>query len=93
MRNALIMSLQLIRRSTFSKNNHLLQTLQRRNTFCRTICRWYLIPMNVKVLSHVYIASLVKQYFSSGKKMASYEVMDWFNTNQSNIPTISVDHI
>ena len=33
--------------------------------------------------------NLVKQYFSSGKKMESYEVMDWFNTNQSNIPTIS----
>ena len=50
--------------------------------------------MNVKVLFHVYIAillykNLVKQYFSSGKKMESYEVMDWFNTNQSNIPTIS----
>jgi len=33
--------------------------------------------------------SLFKQYFSSGKKMEAYEVMDWFNINQSNIPMIS----
>ena len=33
--------------------------------------------------------NLVKQYFSSGKKMESYEVMDLFNTNQSYILTIS----
>ena len=33
--------------------------------------------------------NLVKQFFSRGKKMESYEVMDWFHENQSNIPTIS----
>jgi len=53
------------------------ETAERENSFTR-VHRDFALYKN-----------LVKQFFSSGKKMESYEVKDWFNLNQSNIPTIS----